>query len=340
VLARADLNTALPPAGNFDLRHWKLTLPVDAAGQTSGLAAEIQPQQLTAVPAYSSEWFYTESDGSMSFWAPHQGATTANAKYPRSELREMVDPEDDNVNWTVFDPSVLIAICKVTQVPGTGKVVVGQIHSKGGAGPLVKLQYEYSSSTRTGKVFAVVNRVPNPAAPDKYLLASGIKLGARFSYQIRVSHNGGNGVLSAVVGSGTSISIPIDHAWDTWELYFKAGSYVQEAGTTSTIGAAVDFHVLAATHPRNGLKITTQALPDAAAGAYYQRNLTAAGGSGGYRWSLVSGVLPQGMVLDADGTLRGTPALSEASNTAHTLTVLLTDVENSTAARALNLTIR
>lgn len=61
--------------------------------------------------------------------------------------------------------------------------------------------------------------------------------------------------------------------------------------------------------PPSPLAITTTALPDATAGGPYSASLTAAGGSRPYTWALVSGNLPNGLLLDpVNGTVTGTAA--------------------------------
>src|SRR5277367_1496316 len=115
------LDPSKPPGGNFDLSHWKLTLP-DAS------VSEIQAAQLVAGYTNAS-FFYTGSDGAMVFWCPVTGGTTSESSYPRSELREELNPPNDDVNWTGYGSNILSAQCKVLQVPSTGKVIIGQIHS-------------------------------------------------------------------------------------------------------------------------------------------------------------------------------------------------------------------
>src|SRR5689334_23501229 len=88
-LARA-LDPGRPPGGNFDLSHWKLTLP-DAS------ASELSAAQLVAGYTNAS-FFFTGPDGAMVFWCPVTGGTTSGSSYPRSELRELINPSDDNVN--------------------------------------------------------------------------------------------------------------------------------------------------------------------------------------------------------------------------------------------------
>jgi parallel beta-helix repeat protein len=56
------------------------------------------------------------------------------------------------------------------------------------------------------------------------------------------------------------------------------------------------------------LKITTASLVAGKTGEAYSQNFSAEGGSGDYLWSLKSGTLPEGLNLDEDGRLSGTPA--------------------------------
>src|SRR2546423_4363457 len=113
----------LPPGSNFDLTHWKLTLPLDVVGGTSGTAAEISAGQLVA--GYTNADFYSGADGAMIFWCPVTGATTSGSTYPRSELREMLNPNDATVNWLANGTHILRGQCKVTQQPSAGAIIIG-----------------------------------------------------------------------------------------------------------------------------------------------------------------------------------------------------------------------
>src|SRR5947209_16011728 len=105
---------ALPPGNNFDLSHWKLTLPIDNLGGTLGEAAEIKNPLLQS---YTSQFFFTGSDGAMVFWCPVIGAVTSSATDSRTELRELLDGSSSDVNWTGYGTHILRAQCKVTQQP-------------------------------------------------------------------------------------------------------------------------------------------------------------------------------------------------------------------------------
>lgn len=230
------------PVARFDLSHWKLTLPVNAQGGTSGAPQEIRPDDLS--DGYESRWFRRESDGSLVFWAPVHGTTTKNAKYARSELRELINGHDERENWDAWDHSELDARLRVDRVPSsTGKVVVGQIHAFQGE-PLVKLRYHYQGAQRSGRLDALVNVRPWSNEPTSFPLASDLDLGEVFSYSIEVD----DGVLTMRSDDGRSQRLAIDPAWYDERFYFKLGSYVQARGSSSDDGAAVRFYSFDVAH--------------------------------------------------------------------------------------------
>jgi hypothetical protein len=56
------------------------------------------------------------------------------------------------------------------------------------------------------------------------------------------------------------------------------------------------------------LRVTTAALPAAIKNTSYSQKLEATGGGGNYTWSLATGKLPEGVSLNSDGTISGTPS--------------------------------
>ncbi|MDE2155922.1 MAG: polysaccharide lyase family 7 protein [Xanthomonadaceae bacterium] len=330
--APAAAANSMQPSQYFDLSHWKLTLPVDADGGTSGVAAELQPSQLTG---YSSEWFAMGASGTtLDFKAPVDGATTSGSHYPRSELREMRDPDNDNVNWTLIDTSSLQAKCAVRQVPSsTGKVVVGQIHGFQ-TRPLVKLVYRYSTSSESGSVYAVIDPAPDATSTVVLPLAWGIGLGQAFSYEIHVVSS----VLVMRVNANAWVDYSVDQKWAGIGLYFKVGDYVQASGSSDTDGGRVAFYRLIATHPDNGLAITTRSLSGAASNNAYSQTLARSGGIGDASWSVVNGRLPGGLTLNSDGVLSGTPD-PVTTDTTYYFSILVTDETGDTAARNYALTV-
>lgn len=56
---------------------------------------------------------------------------------------------------------------------------------------------------------------------------------------------------------------------------------------------------------RSDLAVTTQSIPDAHVGAYYEKQLEAEGGVKTYSWKLASGTLPHGLSIDTTGKISG-----------------------------------
>jgi len=81
--------------------------------------------------------------------------------------------------------------------------------------------------------------------------------------------------------------------------------------------------------------ITSVTLPPPALGAAYSVQLTAAGTSSPFKWSISAGALPAGLTLSASGLISGTPL---APGT-FTFTVMVTDASNNTASFAYSLTV-
>jgi hypothetical protein len=69
---------------------------------------------------------------------------------------------------------------------------------------------------------------------------------------------------------------------------------------------------LSVTIAASNLVVTSQSLPTGEVGAAYAANLSASGGMPPYRWSIKSGALAGGLVLDASGSISGTPTVKSA----------------------------
>ncbi len=228
-----------PPSGNFDLSHWKLTLPVSASDTSSGKSMEILPALLNADYA-NSEYFYCGTDGAMVFWCPVTGARTEHTDYPRCELRELIVPTDDNVCWSAKGSHTLDVRCRVMEVPSSQKVIIGQIHSYSGkAKPLIKLQFF------KGRIEALVKERPTKGKDFKLTFPE-VGLGNAFDYQIMLE----NGMLSVTInGSSQSVNIfETDPEWADQTLYFKAGCYVQDNEGPTTEGGRVSITKLEVRH--------------------------------------------------------------------------------------------
>ena len=224
----------------FDFSHWKLTLPVDADGREGGHAAEISSVQLA--DGFSNPYFRLSTDQTLVFWSPVTGATTDGTKFPRCELRELLNPDDTSVNWSAKGTHTLSATCRVLQVPSSQKVIVGQIHGYSGtAKPLIKLQFF------KGRIEALIKNSPS-AKDDKDIKLTWPQVGIDrdFDYMIKLQDQ----QLSITV-NGVTQTMDIgrnDVGWLQETFYFKAGAYTQDNTGPGTEGARVAFSRLAISH--------------------------------------------------------------------------------------------
>lgn len=226
---------------HFDLSNWKLTLPV--AGE-KGKAEEVKK-----LKAYESAYFYDAPDGAMVFYAPTEGSTTKNSKYPRSELRERMNGED--AEWKLAQGGTLTATLRIDEAPTTsegkpGKMVIGQIH--GEDDELIRLYWDKRKiyfkndiSGKDGKEHKFRLKAANGNVPN-------VALGEMFSYKIEAY---GDTLSVTVYADGNEYHsvTPINDAWQSDTLYFKAGVYLGVNSSQGASGAGkVSFYALDVAH--------------------------------------------------------------------------------------------
>lgn len=228
----------------LDLTTWNLSIPTDSTPTT------ISTERLNN--GYQSQYFRRNDDGSVTFWAPVTGSTSEDAIYPRSELREtQSDGALDNWLYAGAD-NYLSAVLTVNQIPSRSKVVVGQIHSTDAAGsqndPLIKLQY-YRNSPGVGRLEALLRLHPGDTEVKNILIADGIDLNERFSYELRLTSSGRLGIqVESADGDKGSYYRQLSSAWSNDLLYFKAGAYIQDNSGPSNEGGRVTFYHLNTLH--------------------------------------------------------------------------------------------
>ena len=231
-----SLDPNIAPGGNFDLSLWELQEPVGSPGAPT----TILPAQLEGPNGYRDTYFFTDpTDGSMSFWDPENGVTTANSSYPRSELREMT-AGGAAANWMPTGTNTLSATLRATLIPD--HVAVGQIHLGTGTPsstkPLLELFY-YS----TGSIVMAIEQTPAGGNEVPHTVGN-VPLGTKWSYVIGLSGN----TISLVIDGGATQSFAMSTTFDQEGMYFKAGDYDQSVGTSATVGAKVQFYALEIVH--------------------------------------------------------------------------------------------
>ncbi|WP_321446535.1 polysaccharide lyase family 7 protein [uncultured Cohaesibacter sp.] len=228
---------------NFDLSAWKLNLPIDFDGGTDGRARTI-----SKLDGYESEFFYDAEDGAMVMTASVDGATTGNARYARTELREK--DGDESAAWYLSEGGTMTATLRIDEAPiwdngQDGKIVIGQVRGK--VDELVRLYWDngsvYYYSEHSGPNDKTLKfRFTNEDGDEP-----SISMGENFSYQMEVRGDEIKVVIYAdgeVYTSETSIT---DH-WTNEPLNFKAGCYLQLNESMGTGTGQVSFYGLDYSH--------------------------------------------------------------------------------------------
>jgi hypothetical protein len=114
-----------------------------------------------------------------------------------------------------------------------------------------------------------------------------------------------------------------------------AGTYTVSLSATDSSGLTGTAS-FAWTITQASLSITPSSLPAPAVGRAYGMTLAAVGGAAPYSWSVSTGSLPAGLVLDGTtGAISGTPSLARPS----TFTLTVTDGAGQTATQAYTLVV-
>lgn len=259
-LSKLDAN--VPPAKNFELIDWTLSIPVD---QNKDGKAENIPESLLAKELNIPPLFYTGSDGAMVFLAPNHGPKTSkNTKYTRTELREMLRRGNTRIktkgitknNW-VFGSArkkvrknaggvngTLDATLAVNHVSTTGdpkkvgRVIVGQIHATDDEP--VRIYYRKLPNNTKGSIYMAhepldgkdiyFEFVGSKASNAKDPIEDGVALNELFSYRINVEDD--TLTVTLIRQGKDNITHVVDmsesgYSKSSQYMYFKAGVYNQ-----------------------------------------------------------------------------------------------------------------
>jgi hypothetical protein len=230
------LDPSLAPGGNFDLSVWELEEPVGVAGAPT----TVPPARLEGPNGYEDAYFFTDpTDGSMAFWDPESGVAIAGSRYPRSELREMA-ADGGAASWATSGTNSLRATLEATQIPD--HVAVGEIQVAtavtGAPAPKPLLELFYYA---TG---AIAIEQASAGGPDVIELVGYVPLGTRWSYVLDLSGD----TLSVSIDGGAAQTFVVPKRLRLERMYFGAGDYDQSAGSSSMVGAKVQFYALQIVH--------------------------------------------------------------------------------------------
>ena len=232
-----------------DLSHWKVTIP---AGAGKGGAISVEPPEILqyATNEVLKPYMYNDStSGALVFHAYPSDATTANTKYSRSELREQMEPGNDNVNWTFAQGGTLrvkMAMDEVSRAED-GKyhrVIIAQIHGRltneqkeligqkdNNAPPMLKIYWQDGKIRVKTKILKIQSVSPEGILYEE---AWGDDKGQNFEqevgfrkFSLEVKVSDGKMVVSLNKNEFFVYDSPSIKRWGVFENYFKVGNYLQ-----------------------------------------------------------------------------------------------------------------
>jgi hypothetical protein len=232
------------------LDNWKLTLPVTntvmygakTAGEFADSAAEIVPGKCSldgsSLSKETKNPYFKADDKGWHFRVPLEGgATTPNATYIRSELRELANnwkPCDETslANWSYGGTHTLAATLQLNEIPDkplkkdgksstAPKVVLGQIHAHDINAATVKLLWEGAKKP----VRVILNKTTEKSA-FSVKLGKIADVSKPWTYIIKMTDEGIE-LSAGGVTKKLKFGKELDDAWKNETFYFKAGLYPQ-----------------------------------------------------------------------------------------------------------------
>ncbi|MDC6352209.1 polysaccharide lyase family 7 protein [Zeaxanthinibacter sp. PT1] len=233
----------------IDLSHWKVTIP---AGKGKGGAISVSPPEILDYannPVLKPFMYNDSTTGALVFHAYPTDATTANTKYSRSELREQMEPGDDNVNWTFAQGGYFKAKMSMGDVSRSSdgkyhRVIIAQIHGRltndqrdqigqkdNNAPPMLKIYWQEGKirvKTKILKYQGIDQEgiLHKEAWTDDKGRTFEQEVGDRkFTLEVKVTE--GKMVVSLNKSEFFVYDNPSIKRWGVFENYFKVGNYLQ-----------------------------------------------------------------------------------------------------------------
>ncbi len=247
---------------NIDLNNWKVTLPI-------GNPTEVIPPEILDYGNNDllKPFMYNDStDGSLVFYT-YPSASTPNSSYSRTELREQLEPGNNNVNWTFADGANMKGRLAVDEISKDSnnefhRVIIMQIHgrltndqrdligqSDNNAPPVLKIYWKDRKVRVHRKILKNVNVndldiLSTNAWTDEAIWFSQTVGFEPFDLEIKVSDNR----MEVILNDNESMVFDDIHVqrWHVFKNYFKAGNYLITSDKNAF--ARVKYYDLTVTH--------------------------------------------------------------------------------------------
>jgi hypothetical protein len=266
-----DSDVDVTTYADINFTNWKVTLPVDE--NNNGSPDEYQPSQLinfgyqTLAPVMPY-MYDDESDASLMFYT-FPDISTSNSSYSRTELRELINVNSSNDNWTLLEGGEMVGRLKVQSVSENTqssddyhKVIVMQIHgiispedmdthgfSSNNGPPLIKIYW------KDGYVWSHKKSLIDEATSGDDLLETSNDTWT--DIKVNLGYVGNNAFDFRITASDAKIEVQLnsdpphiyeDISLDKWpyQNYFKAGNYLTT--TDADAFSYVKYYSLNVTH--------------------------------------------------------------------------------------------
>ncbi|WP_298755220.1 polysaccharide lyase family 7 protein [uncultured Psychroserpens sp.] len=260
-----------PVYADIDFSNWKVTLPIDA--NNNGSPDEYQPDELMNFGYQTLEpvqpFMYDDTiDSSLVFYT-YPDVSTTNSSYSRTELRELINPDNARENWTLLEGGEMIGRLKVSEVSQNNqssddyhKVIVMQIHgiiseedmdihgfSSNNGPPLIKIYW------KDGYVWSHKKSLIDEDTDGDDLLETSNN--TWYDIKVNLGYVGFDAFDFRISATDARIEIQLnnetpyvyqDISLDKWpyENYFKAGNYL--TSTDENAFSYVKYYNLTITH--------------------------------------------------------------------------------------------
>ncbi|WP_298535673.1 polysaccharide lyase family 7 protein [uncultured Algibacter sp.] len=249
---------------NIDLANWKVTLPI-------GSPTEVLPPQILDYGNNDKlkPFFYNDSiNGALVFYT-YPESSTANSSYSRTELRELMNPEDKGkTNWTFEQGGNMKGTLQMSDISKdkNGKYhrsIIMQIHGRltnaqrdligqkdNNAPPILKIYWTDGKVRVKTKVLKDLNasdidvlRTNSWGDDEGYTFSQYVGFD-KFTLEVKVEKNKMEVILNEqYVAVYNDIHM---EKWGVFENYFKAGNYLST--TDSEAFSKVKYYELKVSH--------------------------------------------------------------------------------------------
>jgi len=249
---------------NIDLNNWKVTLPI-------GNPTEVLPPEILdyATNETLKPFMYNDSiNGALVFYT-YPGSSTANSSYSRTELRELLNPEDrGTTNWTFAQGGNMKGKLAMDDISKDSqddyhRAIIMQIHGRltdeqrdligeddNNAPPMLKIYWVNGQVRVKTKVLKDLNATDiemlhEDAWGDDEGYTFPVYVGFdKFTLEVKASE----GRMEVILNENESIVYNDIHIekWAIFENYFKAGNYLVSLDEDSY--SKVKYYELVVTH--------------------------------------------------------------------------------------------